>query len=175
MEIIKITVGQLQTNCYLLISDGEVAVIDPGDEAQKIIDETVKTRAAIKSIIVTHNHFDHVGALKELEKKFAITAIIPKAGQNIVIGAEKLKVVATPGHTAESICLFGGGFVVSGDTLFSDGFGRTDLEGGSNKDMAGSLKKLDELIPEGAAVYPGHGRDFIYRKGMATAWLDYLM
>jgi glyoxylase-like metal-dependent hydrolase (beta-lactamase superfamily II) len=173
MEIKKIAVGVLQANCYLLIDGGELAVIDPGDEAKKIIEEIKNTGARVKYIINTHNHFDHVGANAELEKKFGVKAIKGlKDGEIIKVGGEELKVVRTPGHTPESVCLFGNDFVISGDTLFEDGFGRVDLEGGSGKEMAASLEKLDKLILPGASVYPGHGNSFVYKKGMALEYLN---
>ena len=188
MEIKKITVGALQTNCYLLISGGEAVIVDPGDETQKIAAEVAKSGATVKFIINTHNHFDHIGANDELKRKFGAKLLIDGNDDNdeiradgllkdddaIKLGSESLKIAVTPGHTKGSICLFGDGFVISGDTLFEDGFGRTDLPGGSNEEMAVSLKKLDKLIPEGTMVYPGHGNVFKYRKGMAVAWLDYL-
>jgi len=165
MEIKKIVVGSLQTNCYLLASNGESAVIDPGDEAQKIIGEVAKIGAELKLIINTHNHFDHIGANAELEEEFRVPIRMNlKDGEILAVGGSELKVVQTPGHTPESVCLFGEEFVISGDTLFADGFGRTDLDGGSNEDMALSLKKLDGMIPEGTMVYPGHGDIFKYKK-----------
>lgn len=188
MEIKKIIVGQLQTNCYLLISGGEAAIIDPGDEAQKIAAEVAKSGVAVKFIINTHNHFDHIGANDELKRRFGAKLLIDssdangeikadgllKDGDALKLGQGSLKIVKTPGHTKGSICLFGDKFVISGDTLFEDGFGRTDLHGGSNEEMAGSLKKLEKLIPEGEMIYPGHGNIFKYRKGMAAAWLNCL-
>jgi Zn-dependent hydrolases, including glyoxylases len=175
MEIKRIVVGALQTNCYLLIDSGEAMVVDPGDEAEKIIGEIAKTGAAVKSIVNTHNHFDHIGANAELENRFGVKAKANlKEGDILDVGESRIRVVKTPGHAPEGICLFGDGFAIMGDTLFEDGFGRTDLAGGSSRDMAASLKKLDNLIPEGTAVYAGHGGIFTYRKGMALAWLDYL-
>ncbi|MCU0653134.1 MAG: MBL fold metallo-hydrolase [Candidatus Pacebacteria bacterium] len=175
MEIKRIVVGQLQTNCYLLIDGGHILVVDPGDEAERIAEEIVRTGAAPVAIVNTHGHFDHIGANAELEKKFGVK-VVPnlKEGDILTFGGQKVKVAVTPGHTKDGICLFGEGFVVSGDTLFCGNIGRTDLEGGSDHDMAESLKKLDRLIPEGARVYPGHGEPFSYRKGEALVWLEYL-
>ncbi len=175
MEIKRIAVGILQANCYLLVDGGEAAVIDPGDEPQKIIDAIEKSGAKVKFIANTHQHFDHIGANAAIAEKFGVEVMANlKDGDILAIGKLKLKVVETSGHTPDGICLAENGFVISGDTLFEDGIGRTDLEGGSDAQMAASLKKLDALIPDGAAVYPGHGDVFIYRKGMAREWLDYL-
>jgi glyoxylase-like metal-dependent hydrolase (beta-lactamase superfamily II) len=74
----------------------------------------------------------------------------------IDIGELKLKVIKTPGHSKGSICLYGNGVLFSGDTLFAGTYGRTDIPGGSEEEMQESIKKLMEL-PDGTAVYPGHG------------------
>ncbi len=175
MEIKRIVVGALQANCYLLIDGGELAVVDPGDEAEKITGEIAKTGAAMKFIVKTHDHFDHIGANAELENKFGIKAKANlKEGDILDVGGEKIKIAKTPGHTQDGICLFGDDFVITGDTLFEDGIGRTDLEGGSGGQMAASLEKLDALIPGGAAVYPGHGNAFTYKKGMALKYLQWI-
>lgn len=175
MEIKKIAVGILRANCYLLIDGGELAVIDPGEEARKIIEEIEKTGAKVKFIVNTHNHFDHIGVNNEIAKRFGVEVLSDlKEGNLLAVGKSKLKVVETPGHTPEGICLAGHGFIISGDTLFDGAIGRTDLKGGSDKDMIASLKNLDKLIDDGATVYPGHGESFAYKKGMALEYLDYL-
>ena len=81
-------------------------------------------------------------------------------GDEIKIGESVLKVLHTPGHTKGSICLLGEDFVFTGDTLFKDGHGRTDLPGGSQKDMEESLEKLSKLLKPGIIVYSGHGEIF---------------
>ena len=175
MEIKRIIAGQLQANCYLLIDSGELGVVDPGAEGQKIIAEIKKIGARVKIIIVTHNHFDHIGATYDLENEFKVKTIRDlKEGDILTIGKEKLKTIKTPGHAADSICLLGDGFALTGDTLFDGNIGRTDLEGGSNQAMAESLKKLDQSIPNGAMVYPGHGDVFKYKKREALKYLQFL-
>jgi glyoxylase-like metal-dependent hydrolase (beta-lactamase superfamily II) len=175
MVIKKLVVGALQTNCYLLVDGGELAVVDPGDEAEKIVAEIEKTGAVVKFVINTHNHFDHTGANVALEDRYNVKVLSNlKDGDVLELGNSRLRVMAAPGHTPEGICLFGGGFVISGDTLFDGGIGRTDLPGGSDKDMAASLKKLDGLVLEYAMVYPGHGDIFNYKEGMALEWAECL-
>jgi hydroxyacylglutathione hydrolase len=189
MEIKKIVVGPLQTNCYLLADGRDLAVIDPGDDAVRISEAIEMAGAAPKFIINTHSHSDHTGANIWLKKKYGMPVaaginelpqpgfypeIFLRAGQDIKIGETLLKVMETPGHTAGGICLFGPDFVISGDTLFEDSIGRTDLPGGSDADMVRSLQKLDKIIATGATVYPGHGNIFKYRKGMAAGWVGSL-
>ena len=80
----------------------------------------------------------------------------------IKIGKTYLEVIHTPGHTKGSICLLGDGFIFTGDTIFKEGFGRTDLPGGSAADLETSLRKLKLVLKTGMEVYPGHGEVFKY-------------
>lgn len=175
MIIEKIVVGALRANCYLLIDGGEAAVIDPGDEARKIIDAIEKSGAKVKFVANTHCHFDHIGANDAVAEKFGAAVLADLNEEDILaVGKSKLKIVKTPGHTPDGVCFFGDDFVISGDTLFEDGIGRTDLPGGSDEQMISSLKKLDALIGDGMMVYPGHGDLFKYKKGAALRYLSYL-
>ena len=163
MKIKQLIVGELATNCYLLFSKGELAIIDPGGGANKILSEIEKFAAKPKYIINTHNHPDHTLANKEIKK--ATGAEIStglKGGKEIKIGESILKVIHTPGHTKGSICLLGEDFIFTGDTLFKDGHGRTDLPGGSQIEMTESLKKLSKILKKGTTIYPGHGEIFKY-------------
>jgi glyoxylase-like metal-dependent hydrolase (beta-lactamase superfamily II) len=172
-------VGPFLTNCYVLIDGIEAAVIDPGGEMKKIINEVDGHGALLKYIILTHYHLDHsLCALKIKEEKVA-KILIHKAekdflkftpdefltdGNEIKIGKTYLKVIHTPGHTKGSISLLGNGFIFTGDTLFKDGFGRTDLPGGSPADLELSLSKLKKIFKTGMKIYPGHGDVFQYEE-----------
>ena len=187
MDIKKIVVGGLQTNCYLLIDGGELAVIDPGADARLIFFEIKRTGAKVKIIIDTHYHFDHTEAnnqvkaatrapiaIGEPDKDFIVGFEADQFlldGQNLLIGNTNMIVVNTPGHTAGSISLIGDNFVFSGDTIFDGAVGRMDLPGGSIDDMERSLAKLDKLIPASAIVYPGHGESFKFKKGEIQKWI----
>jgi len=175
MKIKHLIVGPLLTNCYVLISDREAAVVDPGGGLKRIFQEIEKNRAKLNYIILTHYHWDHVfGALKLKEKTGAKIFIHKEEkdfikfkpdyflneGEEIKIGEDSLKVVHTSGHSKGGICLLGNGFIFTGDTLFGDGVGRTDLPGGSQKDLENSLKKLEKIIKPGTKVCPGHGPVF---------------
>lgn len=160
MEIKRLIVGVLETNCYLLISDKELVIVDPGGEAEKILKEIKKSGAEPKYIINTHSHPDHTGANEKIKKATGAEILILKDKDRIKIGNSVLKVIHTPGHTKDSICLLGGNFIFTGDTLFENGQGRTDLPSGSQKEMEESLKKLARLLRPGITVYPGHGEIF---------------
>lgn len=162
MQIKQLIVGPIQTNCYLLISGGEMVVVDPGGSPDKILDEIKKIGIQPKHIINTHSHFDHTLANKETIKETGAEILDLKEGDEVKIGDEVLKVISTPGHSKDSICLLGEGFVLSGDTLFKDGYGRTDLGGGSEEEIQKSLKRLSEIIKSGTKIYPGHGEIFDY-------------
>ena len=176
MNIQKLTLGLYQTNTYLLANDTEAVVIDPGYEADTILDALAgKT---LKAILLTHGHFDHVGAVKELVAEtgcavwiHAAEATMPPMGTagplyfthtydegdtvSPIAGLE-LTVLHTPGHTPGSVCLLMGKEMFSGDTLFACSFGRTDLPGGDPRKMMESLRRLASLQGN-FFIHPGHG------------------
>ena len=175
MKIKHLIVGELETNCYLLVSKDELGIIDPGGEAEKILKEIEKAKVKPKYIINTHCHFDHILANEKIRKKTGAEILIHQAekdfinfkidrflkeGDEIKIGESVLSVIHTPGHTKGSICLLGKNFIFTGDTLFKDGYGRTDFPGGSQKESEESLEKLAKLLKPGMTVYPGHGEIF---------------
>ena len=176
MNIQKLTLGLYQTNTYLLANDTEAVVIDPGYEADTILDALAgKT---LKAILLTHGHFDHVGAVKELVAEtgcavwiHAAEATMPPMvtagplyfthtydeGDTVSpIEGLELTVLHTPGHTPGSVCLLMGKEMFSGDTLFACSFGRTDLPGGDPRKMMESLRRLASLQGN-FFIHPGHG------------------
>ncbi len=161
MEIKTLTVGILQTNCYLLVSQGELAVVDPGGDLEKILKEIEKTKANAKYILNTHNHPDHTFYNEELSQRTNAKILTGlKENDELKIGDSALKIIHTPGHTKESICLMGNDFILTGDTLFKEGHGRTDLPGGSQEEIEKSLERLSIMLKPGTIVYPGHGPSF---------------
>ena len=150
LEVVK--VGLLQTNCYILSIDNNVIVIDPGDEYDKI-KKVIKNKNVI-GVIVTHNHFDHIGALNYFDNIYDYNNL--KEGIN-KIGKFTFEVINTPGHTDDSICLYfkEDNIMFVGDFIFENGIGRTDL-GGNINDMVNSLKKISKYN-RNIIIYPGHG------------------
>ncbi len=178
MNIKRIIVGEFEANCYLAESAGELIIIDPGDEAEKIAAEIVRFKTSPRSIILTHHHFDHIGAVQNIAGQLKIPIFIHekekkyinfpeinylKEGDEVRVGDEVLQVINTPGHTPGSLCLLGEKVIFTGDTLFKDGYGRTDFPGGSSDDMDKSLERLKKLIKPGITVFPGHGESFLAR------------
>jgi len=176
MEVLKLRVGPLRTNCYLIISNGEAIVVDPGDDKEVILAELVKHSAKLLYVVNTHYHFDHTAANDDISAATGAKILIHEAekeyidwqadqwlqdGDEIKFGNDKLKVVHTPGHTAGGICLLGENVIFTGDTLFKGLHGRTDFDGGSPLEMEKSLTKLKDIIKSGMHVYPGHGHDYV--------------
>lgn len=150
MKIDRVIVGYLKTNCYIISKDNECLVIDPGDEYDNI-KEVVGDKKVIGTI-VTHHHFDHVGALPFFDNIYDNL----KEGIN-KIGKFSFEVIYTPGHTNDSICIYfkEDNIIFVGDFIFKDGIGRTDL-GGNIIDMKNSLEKLSKYNQD-IIIYPGHG------------------
>ena len=148
MNIKRIVVGELEENCYILEKDGKYLVIDPGDEFKKIDNEI---KGTLEEILVTHHHFDHIGALKELENKYGIKA------NDFKQETFKYEVIATPGHTSDSKTFYfpEENIMFTGDFLFYNSIGRMDLPTGSHEDMQKSLEKISNY-PLNIKIYPGH-------------------
>lgn len=175
MLVKRLIVGPIETNCYLLEDSGDLGLIDPGDEAEKIIEKAKESGAIFKKIILTHTHPDHIEALESVQSKLGGEVLVHteeageikhknkkalKEGDVIKIGKSELKVIHTPGHTPGSFCLLGKDKIFTGDTLFLNGCGRTDLPGGDWKALEKSLIRLEKLIKPGMQVLPGHGETF---------------
>lgn len=156
IEIVK--VGELECNCYLLDIDGCLLVIDPGDNGDKIIN-MIGNRDVL-GIIITHYHFDHIGAIDDIVSKYGCVVYDKdnmKEGEN-KIGKFKFEVIYTPGHKEDCITLYfrEDKIMFTGDFIFRNGIGRCDLSGGNINDMISSInniKKYDRDI----LIYPGHG------------------
>ncbi len=153
MIIDRVIVGPLAENCYIVTKNNKTIIIDPGDEADKIIEATKDKN--VVGILITHHHFDHVGALKELEEYFKIKESKDISG----IGMEVIK---TPGHSSDSVCYYfkDDKVMFVGDFIFLNSIGRTDLPTGSDKEMIESLEFIKNY-PDDIILYPGHGESTI--------------
>lgn len=153
MKVDRVIVGQLDTNCYILSIDSDVLIIDPGDEYEKIIDKVYGKN--ILGILITHSHFDHVGALKYFNN--TVYRYDNLSEKNYNIGKFSFDVIYTPGHTNDSICFYFKDYNImfTGDFIFKNGIGRTDL-GGYYVDMKKSLNKIKSYDND-IKIYPGHG------------------
>ena len=92
------------------------------------------------------------------ERKWKAAEVLLSHGDKIALGDETIEVISTPGHSKGSICLLAKDFMITGDTLFADGYGRYDLHGGDPDQLASSLKLLREYDPN-LTIYAGHGAE----------------
>ena len=174
MTITSLQVGPIMTNCYIVTHGSQTVVVDPGDEAGRIIAAIGKTGSPLTAIWLTHGHFDHYTAVAGLLEQWPDTPVYihpadvtdaPAAGgwdlkfprlsdknqrfyregDTISVGNVTFTVLETPGHSAGSVCLVGPGVIFCGDTLFRGSCGRTDFPDGSYAAMLRSLGRLGKL------------------------------
>lgn len=181
MLIKTLPVGQLETNCYVVTNEKtlESVVIDPGDEANTILDYLESNHLKCVAIFLTHGHYDHVGAAEALKEETGAplymnplddaaravdSHMIYRMGRNdrsygegdtVEAAGLVFHVMATPGHTPGGVTLRCEDALFTGDTLFKGSCGRTDLPGGDMDQELDSLKRICEL-PGDYEVYPGH-------------------
>ena len=179
MKVYALPLGDYQTNCYIAHEEGETncILVDPGYQCEDILDVCREKGLSIAAILLTHGHFDHVGAVKELAAETGCDVYLHEAdlsmppmmtagklyythsyeeGDTLTIAGMSVSVLHTPGHTPGSVCLKIENHLFSGDTLFAGSCGRTDLPGGNWKTIQQSLQRLAQL--EGNLwVHPGHG------------------
>ena len=178
LNIHTMPLGLYQTNTYIVSREGsnKCIVIDPGYEADTILNRTALLGLQVEAILLTHAHFDHLGAVRGIvadtdcrvfveEKELTLpptmtdgpifyTDLYPAEGV-ISVADLDIKVIRTPGHTPGSVCLLIADAMFSGDTLFAGSMGRCDFPGSSIFDMRKSLKKLYNLAGD-YRVFPGH-------------------
>lgn len=158
MQVKKIKVGYLEANCYIVEHDNSCIVIDPGDDPY-LIEKQLKDKTVL-AILITHGHKDHIGAVDYISKIYSIP-IYSYSNLNekkYELGNMKFEVIKTPGHTKDSICFnfYEYNFMFTGDFIFKETIGRTDLEGGNQDEMNSSIIKISKY-PKLTKLYPGHG------------------
>lgn len=167
---------------------GKGAIVDPGGDERRLLDEASNLGLDIVYIIATHGHPDHVCGNKavkeatgadivmheldaeffespETQNYFSMLGLEPspptdkrvREGETVDIGNLSFQVIHTPGHTPGGMCLYLAPNLITGDTLFVGGIGRTDFPGGSFEELIGSLKKKVLVLPDETVVWPGHG------------------
>lgn len=171
------------TNTYMIINDGKAILVDPGFDIE--IPEELK-QYEITAILLTHGHIDHIASINSFnvpiyihkdERQFLFDNRLnladmfsyPYKGDSdkkiielddnmvVTINGIDIKVIHTPGHTIGSVCYLIDDSLISGDTLFQVGVGRTDFYTGSFKMLNESLLKLIGSLDNNTKVYPGHG------------------
>ena len=186
MDVGCLTVGPLQENCWIVRRDDRALVIDPGDEAARII--AAVRELTVEAILLTHTHFDHVGAVAALARHTGAPVYCPRlevpvlqdinayvfpgfgpfepydpeetvqGGEQLHLAGLALDVIFTPGHSPGhvSYSIADEQVLLDGDVLFEGSIGRTDLPGGSYPTLMDSIGTLLNTLPDETRVLPGH-------------------
>lgn len=176
MKIKRFIGGNLESNGYVIYqaAGGECFVIDPGYNYrvfQQYIDEN---GLKLKGILLTHHHYDHVGAVDKLKDVYGCPVYLHRGdealygkrvdclmedGDTFDLEGETIEVISTPGHTKGSVCFYSqkSRLAFTGDTIFDVDIGRIDLEGGCEEDMINSILGKVDRWGNDVFIYPGHG------------------
>jgi hydroxyacylglutathione hydrolase len=188
LEIASAALGQYQTNCYVLRASADVAdavVIDPGAQGADLIAGLERSGIVPVAILITHFHFDHLGAVADLAERYGCPVSIcadeahglsdpdsvfpgapvrPWQPDVLLAGDERFEIAGipfetlrVPGHSPAHIAFRTGSDLFSGDVLFQGSVGRTDLPGASWEVLEQSIELLMAALPPATAVHPGHG------------------
>lgn len=191
VQIQVLRLGPVVTNCYLVRSaSGSGFIVDPAADSGRISREAAAMGLKPEAVLLTHGHYDHIGACAEIARMYHIpvyageketellsnaewnlsgdwwgTPVYLKAdrtvkdGDLLTVGDIAVRVLETPGHTGGSVSWYlpDSHILFSGDTLFAQSYGRTDLPTGSESDMIRSIRRLLAELPGDTKVYPGHG------------------
>jgi len=178
LRIIKMELGPWGTNAYIVVCQdtGDSLLVDAPGDADKILKQLAGSNP--KYIVLTHTHLDHIGALEELKNGLKVPVALHhedairlslrpdmelKDGDIIEVGKLKLKVLHTPGHTPGSLCFLLGRHLISGDTIFPGGPGKT----GTPDDFKRIVKSIETklfVLPADTQIYPGHGEGTVLGK-----------
>ena len=190
MQIKTFVVPPLENNNYLVYDEEskEAVLIDCSHFDERIVAYLKENGLTLKSILLTHAHFDHVLGVEKMVQATGAKVFLHKddesllkdlnsytfmmgmpavnvpevdtfteEGDSIDLGTLQIKVIHTPGHTRGGVSYFVDGNLFSGDTLFRESIGRTDLEGGSFKTLEKSIREKIYILPDDTKVYAGHG------------------
>jgi hydroxyacylglutathione hydrolase len=188
-DVRMFTVGPVQENAYIVRADPtsrRAVMVDPGEEATRLLEAATALEVQIEAILITHCHFDHIGAVApvaratgapvwcpELEKPLLSDIMtwtppgfgpfesyepehILKGGERLELAGMEFEVLFTPGHSPGHLTYAMDGALLSGDVLFQGSVGRVDLPGGDWNVLERSLSELMRRFPEETVVYPGH-------------------
>lgn len=157
MKLNVVRTSVLAENCYILEKNNKYLIVDPGADFNLIKDEI---KGELLGVLITHGHFDHIGALEKIVKEYncPVYKYEDLQEQEYKVGPFTFNVVFNPGHSKDSVTYY---FIKEkkmfvGDFIFEGNIGRCDLPGGNYDEMMKSITKIKEY-PNETAIYPGHG------------------
>jgi len=189
LDVRAFTVGPVQENSYIVRADATASravIVDPGEEPERLLAAAESLGVEIEAILVTHCHFDHIGAVAPVARATGAAVYCPAIERAVladvmswvppgfgpfesyeadhtVAGGERLQmagleidVVFTPGHSPGHVTYATSGALLSGDVLFQGSVGRVDVPGGDWETLERSIERLLEAYPAETVVYPGH-------------------
>jgi len=167
--------GPMENFVYLIedIASRRCAVVDPAWEVDQIVNKAKHLDLNVTDILLTHSHHDHINGIEELlnHANAEVHLLKPEyefwqhelekpslhhGGDELELGATRIRILHTPGHTPGSACYQLGNEIITGDTLFVFGCGRCDLSGGSPEDMFVTLNNMKQKLPQDMLIHPGH-------------------
>jgi len=186
MSVRQMKVGDQRNFVYLLVDEpsGEALVIDSGWELDPILFVVRSEGLDVKYAVATHHHSDHTSTLLNLGRMLDAKVVAHRSspiphdlavddGDCLRIGKMEVKILYTPGHTDDSICVYDGEHLFTGDTLLIGSCGRSDFLGGSSSKMYRSLHSKILKLPPETVIYPGHDSGEVpFRKLSAEAKLN---
>ncbi|MGO9488168.1 MAG: MBL fold metallo-hydrolase [Solirubrobacteraceae bacterium] len=188
-DVRSFTVGPVQENCYIVRADDQARsalIVDPGDEPERLLAAADSLGLQIEAILLTHCHFDHIGAVAPVARATGAPVYCPKievpllsdvmswvppgfgpfesyqpehtlqGGERLSVAGLDIQVLFTPGHSPGHLTYALDGALLSGDVLFQGSVGRVDLPGGDWATLESSIEGLVRAFPAETVVYPGH-------------------
>jgi hydroxyacylglutathione hydrolase len=188
-DVRMFTVGPVQENAYIATPDrasGRALMVDPGEEPERLLAAASALGVEIEAILITHCHFDHIGAVAPVARATGAPVYCPEierpllsdimawtppgfgpfeswepehtvaGGERMQLAGLDIEVIFTPGHSPGHVTYALPGALLSGDVLFQGSVGRVDLPGGDWSTLEQSIGTLIERFPPESVVYPGH-------------------
>ncbi len=188
-DVRSYSVGPVQENCLIVRADEKstrAVIVDPGEEPERLLEAAQSLGVEIEAILLTHCHFDHIGAVAPVARATGAPVYCPKielpllsdvmrwvppgfgpfenyeadhvleGGERLDLAGMDIEVLFTPGHSPGHLTYATGGALLSGDVLFQGSVGRVDLPGGDWATLEASIEQLVRRFPGETIVYPGH-------------------
>jgi glyoxylase-like metal-dependent hydrolase (beta-lactamase superfamily II) len=189
LAVNRFELGPIGTNCYVVRADdsaAEAVVVDPGAEAARVVDELGALGARCAAILITHGHWDHLGAVADLadatgapvhmaEEERALLEdvnsfappeldlrsytpdVLLQGDETLEFAGMSFQTLRVPGHSPAHLAYYTDGALFSGDVVFAGSVGRTDLPGADRDTLVESIRMLVDRFPPETVIYSGHG------------------